>query len=50
MPKDFYSEVQHVAATFSPTVDVKPGHAPLVATTAPDRPSSRNRGGIGFAI
>jgi len=45
----FYSEVQKVAATFSPTVDVKPGHVPLVA--------SRRRvgivaqsGGIGFAI
>ena len=45
----FLSEVQKVAATFSPTVDVKPGHVPLVAT--------RNRiaivaqsGGIGFAI
>ena len=31
----FLSEVQKVAATFSPTVDVKPGHVPLVATTAP---------------
>ena len=29
----FLSEVQKVAATFSPTVDVKPGHVPLVATT-----------------
>src|SRR3978361_666031 len=28
----FLSEVQKVAATFSPTVDVKPGHVPLVAT------------------
>src|SRR6202043_552223 len=28
----FYSEVQKGAATFSPTVDVKPGHVPLVAT------------------
>src|SRR3981081_1497448 len=28
----FLSEVQKVAATFSPTVDVKPGHIPLVAT------------------
>ena len=33
----FLSEVQKVAATFSPTVDVKPGHVPLVATTTPDR-------------
>ena len=45
----FYSQVQRVAATFSPTVDVKPDEAPLVA--------SRRRigivaqsGGIGFAI
>src|ERR1700726_4052804 len=45
----FYSEVQRVAATFSPTVDVKPNEQPLVA--------SRRRigivaqsGGIGFAI
>src|ERR1700726_1691660 len=28
----FLSEVQKGAATFSPTVDVKPGHVPLVAT------------------
>jgi len=45
----FYSQVQHVAATFSPTVDVKLNEQPLVA--------SRRRigivaqsGGIGFAI
>jgi acyl-CoA synthetase (NDP forming) len=45
----FYSQVQRVAATFSPTVDVKPNEQPLVA--------SRRRigivaqsGGIGFAI
>src|ERR1700724_3654486 len=45
----FYSQVQRVAATFSPTVDVKPGVTPLVA--------SRRRigivaqsGGIGFAF
>jgi acetate---CoA ligase (ADP-forming) len=45
----FYSQVQRVAATFSPTVDVKPNEPPLVA--------SRRRigivaqsGGIGFAI
>ena len=45
----FYSEVQRVAATFSPTVDVKPNEPRLVA--------SRRRigivaqsGGIGFAI
>src|SRR3954451_138722 len=29
----FYSELQRVAATFSPTVDVKPGAVDLVATT-----------------
>jgi acyl-CoA synthetase (NDP forming) len=45
----FMSEVQKVAATFSPTVDVKPGHLPLVA------PRRRvgivaQSGGIGFAI
>src|SRR6195952_6177687 len=28
----FYSEAQHVAPTFSPTVDVKPGQVDLVAT------------------
>src|SRR3982075_1690803 len=28
----FYSQAQRVAATFSPTVDVKPGAPPLVAT------------------
>jgi len=45
----FYSQAQRVAATFSPTVDVKPNEQPLVA--------SRRRigivaqsGGIGFAI
>ena len=45
----FYSQVQRVAATFSPTIDVKPGAPELVA--------SRRRigivaqsGGIGFAI
>ena len=45
----FYSEVQHVAATFSPTVDVKPGHAPLVATTRRIGIVAQC-GGIGFAI
>src|SRR3981081_1183974 len=29
----FYGEGQKVAATFSPTVDVKPGQVPLVATS-----------------
>ena len=45
----FYSQAQRVAATFSPTVDIKPNEQPLVA--------SRRRigivaqsGGIGFAI
>src|SRR5450756_1915367 len=45
----FYSQAQRVAATFSPTVDVRPNEQPLVA--------SRRRigivaqsGGIGFAI
>src|SRR5258708_21442112 len=28
----FYSQVQRVAATFSPTVDIKPNERPLVAT------------------
>jgi acetate---CoA ligase (ADP-forming) len=37
----FMSEVQKVAATFSPTVDVKPGHVPLVATKN-GSPWSRN--------
>ncbi len=45
----FYSEVQRVAATFSPTVDVKPGAIPLVAT---DRRIGivAQSGGIGFAL
>src|SRR5258708_16499544 len=30
----FYSEVQPVAATFSPTVDVKPNERPVVATVS----------------
>src|SRR6476620_2831312 len=45
----FYSEVQRVAATFSPTVDVKPGHAPLVATSRRIAIVAQS-GGIGFAI
>jgi acyl-CoA synthetase (NDP forming) len=45
----FVSEVQKVAATFSPTVDVKPGHVPVVAT--PRRVGVvAQSGGIGFAI
>ena len=45
----FLSEVQKVAATFSPTVDVKPGHVPLVATTKRIGIVAQS-GGIGFAI
>ena len=45
----FYSEVQKVAATFSPTVDVKPGHVPLVATKRRVGIVAQS-GGIGFAI
>jgi acyl-CoA synthetase (NDP forming) len=45
----FYSEVQRVAATFSPTVDVKPNEARLVAS--PQRIGIvAQSGGIGFAI
>jgi acyl-CoA synthetase (NDP forming) len=45
----FLSEVQKVAATFSPTVDVKPGHVPWVATTRRIAIVAQS-GGIGFAI
>jgi acyl-CoA synthetase (NDP forming) len=45
----FLSEVQKVAATFSPTVDVKPGHVPLVATRRRVAIVAQS-GGIGFAI
>src|ERR1043166_4537906 len=45
----FYSEAQHVAATFSPTVDVKPGAVDLVATTKRIGIVAQS-GGIGFAI
>jgi acetate---CoA ligase (ADP-forming) len=45
----FMSEVQKVAATFSPTVDVKPGHVPLVATKKRVAVVAQS-GGIGFAI
>src|ERR1700757_764250 len=45
----FLNEVQKVAATFSPTVDVKPGHVPLVATTRRVGIVAQS-GGIGFAI
>ncbi len=45
----FYSQVQRVAATFSPTVDVKPGALSLVATTRRIGIVAQS-GGIGFAI
>jgi acyl-CoA synthetase (NDP forming) len=45
----FMSEVQKVAATFSPTVDIKPGHVPLVATQKRIAVVAQS-GGIGFAI
>src|SRR5438552_4354231 len=45
----FYSQVQRVAATFSPTVDVRPGAIPLVATTRRIGIVAQS-GGIGFAI
>ena len=44
----FFSQVQRVAATFSPTVDVKPGVVPLVATTKRIGIVAQS-GGIGFA-
>src|ERR1700750_3374584 len=45
----FMSEVQKVAATFSPTVDIKPGHVPLEATKKRIAVVAQS-GGIGFAI
>src|SRR3954465_4945708 len=45
----FLSEVQKVAAPFSPTVDVKPGYVPLVATKRRIAIVAQS-GGIGFAI
>src|ERR1700744_6014673 len=45
----FVSEVQKVAGTFSPTVDVKPGYVPLVATKRRVAIVAQS-GGIGFAI
>jgi acetate---CoA ligase (ADP-forming) len=45
----FYSHAQRVAATFSPTVDVKPGVAPLLATERRIGIVAQS-GGIGFAI
>ncbi|MGY4413939.1 acyl-CoA synthetase (NDP forming) [Bradyrhizobium sp. LB7.1] len=44
----FFSQMQRVAATFSPAVDVKPGVAPLVATTKRIGIVAQS-GGIGFA-
>ena len=41
--------MQKVAATFSPTVDVKPGYVPLVATKRRTAIVAQS-GGIGFAI
>jgi acyl-CoA synthetase (NDP forming) len=45
----FYSQVQRVAATFSPTVDVKPDAPQLVATRRRIGIVAQS-GGIGFAI
>src|SRR6266571_1439801 len=45
----FYSQAQRVAATFSPTVDVKPEAPNLVATTRRIGIVAQS-GGIGFAI
>ncbi|MDA9475290.1 acyl-CoA synthetase [Bradyrhizobium sp. CCBAU 65884] len=44
----FFSQVQRVAATFSPAVDVKPGVVPLVATKKRIGIVAQS-GGIGFA-
>jgi acetyltransferase len=45
----FFSQVQRVAATFSPTVDVKPG-APQIVATKRRIGIVAQSGGIGFAI
>jgi acyl-CoA synthetase (NDP forming) len=45
----FYSQVQRVAATFSPTVDVKPGVTPQVASKRRIGIVAQS-GGIGFAF
>ena len=45
----FYSEVQRVASTFSPTVDVKPNEPRLIATRRRIGIVAQS-GGIGFAI
>src|SRR3954469_15286464 len=44
----FFSQMQRVAATFSPAVDVKPGVVPLVVTTKRIGIVAQS-GGIGFA-
>jgi acetyltransferase len=44
----FFSQVQRVAATFSPAVDVKPGVVPLVATKRRIGIVAQS-GGVGFA-
>ncbi len=44
----FFSQVQRVAATFSPAADVKPGVVPLIATTRRIGIVAQS-GGIGFA-
>src|SRR4030081_3097656 len=45
----FYSQAERVAATFSPTVDIKPGTAQLIATKRRIGIVAQS-GGIGFAI
>ena len=45
----FYNEVAHVAATFSPAVDVKPGQTRLVASERRIAIVAQS-GGIGFAL
>jgi acyl-CoA synthetase (NDP forming) len=45
----FYSQVQRVAATFSPTVDIKPNEPKLVASSRRIGIVAQS-GGIGFAI
>ncbi len=45
----FYSQAQRVAATFSPTVDIKPGEPPIIATQRRIGIVAQS-GGIGFAI
>ncbi len=45
----FYSQVQRVAATFSPTVDVKPDVVPLLVASQRRIGIVAQSGGIGFA-